>query len=169
MKNVISIFCLTVFILSACASVSTSKSADSESYKEDLGKYRPSYAAAIDTLGEESSEQTREYENVTPTQDVTDQLNSVLDGTDELKKDVDKVDGFTIQIYVGKDTDEARKIRGMALSMLPDELVELYYDEPSFKVKVGQYFTRSEARNTYAKLRSKFPTALIIPDKIPVP
>lgn len=169
MKQNIFLFTLVVLLSSACASVNTSKSADSESYKEDLSVHRESFASAADTTGNDTAELTRDYSNTVPSNDITAQLNQVLDGTDELNKDVTKVDGFTIQIYVGKDTDEARKIKGKALAMLPEEYVELFYDEPSFKVKVGQYFTRTEARGTYAKLHAKFPTALIIPDKIPIP
>ena len=169
MKQRIFLFTLIVLTASACASVSTSKSADSESYKEDLSVHREDYVSAADTTGNDKAELTKDYSNIEPSRDITAQLNDVLVGSDELKKDVTQVDGFTIQIYVGKDTDEARKIKGKALAMLPDEFVELYYDEPSFKVKVGQYFTRSEARGTYSKLQSRFPTALIVPDKIPIP
>ena len=131
--------------------------------------HRTKYTTAPDTTSANKADLTRDYSEITPENDVTRELNTILDGTDELRKDINTVDGFTIQVYAGNDTDEARKAKGMALAILPDEYVNLFYDEPSFKVKVGQYFTRSEARENYPKLKQKFPTALIIPDKIPIP
>ncbi|MEJ2004321.1 MAG: SPOR domain-containing protein, partial [Cyclobacteriaceae bacterium] len=82
---------------------------------------------------------------------------------------VDFVDGYTIQIYTGSSSDDARKLRGKAISLMDDDDVELFYDEPNFKVKVGQYFSRLEAQGDYGKLKEEFPMAIIIPDKIPVP
>ncbi len=131
--------------------------------------HRTKYAASPDTTKANKADLTKDYSEITPENDVTGELNAILDGTDELRKDIETVDGFTIQVYVGSDADEARKAKGMALAIVPDEYVNLFYDEPSFKVKVGKYFTRSEARDYYPKLKQKFPTALIIPDKIPVP
>lgn len=169
MKRTLTYFTLLTILLSACASVKTNKSADAETYREDLSPHRISYTVESDTTGTDSAGLTEDYSEIEPDNDVTSQLNSVLAGSDELRQDIEEVDGFTIQIYVGGDTDEARKAKGQALAMFPDESVELFYDEPSFKVKVGQFYTRNEARSTYTKLQNKFPNALIIPDRIPIP
>ncbi|MCA6074369.1 hypothetical protein [Fulvivirga sedimenti] len=154
--------------LASCASLSTSKPSDDEVYREDLAVHRPTYEVPADTVGSERVIQA-DYGAITPSNDITDQLDAVLESSDQYKAETKFVDGYTIQIYTGSSSDEARIIRGKAISLLPDQEVELFYDEPSFKVKVGQYFSRLEAQHDYANLKGKFPTAIIIPDKIPIP
>ncbi len=161
-------FLSVVAILASCASLSTSKPSDDEVYKEDLTAQRPTYAVPDDTVGSDLVAKA-DYSAITPTADITDRLDAVLESSDTYKAETKFVDGFTIQIYTGSSSDEARIIRGKALSLMPDEDVELFYDEPSFKVKVGQYFSRLEAQRDFANLKGKFPMAIIIPDKIPIP
>ncbi len=155
-------------MFSSCASLNTSGAADDEVYREDLSVHRDRYSIPEDTVGSERLI-IGDYSNVTPTQDVTAALNDVLDATDANRSDIEFVDGYTIQIYTGSSSDDARKLRGKAISLMDDENVELYYDEPNFKVKVGQYYSRLEAQQDYTKLREEFPMAIVIPDKIPVP
>lgn len=155
-------------LISACSSLQTTRTTDDEVYREDLSAIRPTYAIPDDTVGSQFLNKV-DYSEVTPTHDVTRQLNDVLDAGDEYKSGEQFVDGYTIQIYTGSSSDEARILRGKALAMMPDAEVELFYDEPSFKVKVGQYYSRLEAQQDFANLKAKFPMAIIIPDKIPIP
>jgi len=159
---------LSVGLISSCASLKTSSASDDEVYREDLSVHRDSYNMPEDTVGTERLA-IRDYSTVTPTNDVTRSLNGVLDASDDFRNEVEFVDGYTIQIYTGNSSDDARKLRGKAISMMEREDVELFYDEPNFKVKVGQYYSRLEAQNDYSRLRKEFPMAIIIPDKIPVP
>jgi hypothetical protein len=155
-------------LFSSCASLKTSGAADDEIYREDLSVHRDRYSVPEDTVGTERLV-LEDYSNVTPTEDITMSLNDVLDASDAYKTDVEFVDGYTIQIYTGSSSDDARKLRGKAISLMDDENVELYYDEPNFKVKVGQYYSRLEAQKDYTRLKEEFPMAIVIPDKIPVP
>jgi hypothetical protein len=103
-----------------------------------------------------------------PFNDVTKKVNSVLDKSDDFRKNVNSVDGFAIQVYTGTNSEEARKIRGKVISLLPDTPVRLFYDEPNFKVKAGRFFNRIEAQEYFSIVKEEFPTAIIIPDKIPI-
>ena len=161
-------FLILSVVAFSCASLSTTKTSDSEAYREDLGVHRPGYKVPEDTVGS-NIVLKEDYSKITPSADVTGKLNDILEAEDQLKANVEFVDGYTIQIYTGNSSDEARIIRGKAISAMPDANVELYYDEPSFKVKVGQYYSRLEAQKDFSMLQSKFPMAIIIPDKIPVP
>lgn len=152
---------------SACQSSQSSKSGSSETYTEDLSIVRAEYVMPEDTVTT-VSEETVTATNVEPSNDVTMRLNSVLDKSDELRQDINTVDGFTIQVYSGTNSEEARKIRGKVLSILPDENAQLNYDEPNFKVKVGRYFSRIEAQQNFSLIQKEFPTSIIIPERIPI-
>lgn len=152
---------------SACQSSQSSKSGSSETYTEDLSIVRAEYVMPEDTVTT-VSEETVTATNIEPSNDVTMRLNSVLDKSDELRQDINTVDGFTIQVYSGTNSEEARKIRGKVLSILPDENAQLNYDEPNFKVKVGRYFSRIEAQQNFSLIQKEFPTSIIIPERIPI-
>jgi hypothetical protein len=157
-----------VGIMSACASLKTSSATDDEVYREDLSMHRETFSIPEDTVGSERLA-VKEFSYVDPSSDVTSALNDVLDASDAHNKEVEFVDGYTIQVYTGSSSDEARKLRGKAISLMPDTDVELFYDEPNFKVKVGQYYSRLEAQKDFSNLSKEFPMAIIIPDKIPIP
>ena len=157
-----------VVVMSACQVTQSVRSADKEMYSEDLAKVRPEYQMPEDTLRSESVNTSTESPVVVPSADDTYRLNDVLDRTDAFRKNINAIDGYTIQVYSGTDREGARKIRGQLISMLPDEEAELYYDEPNFKVKVGAYYTRLEAQKSFSLVHEEFPSAIIIPVKIPI-
>lgn len=161
------IYCLIgSWIMFGCSSTTTPTSSDTERYKEDLSVLRPNYEkpeAHEDTLATGAEE---DYSNITPKYHVTKELNSILDSINVLKRDVRYIDGFTIQVYSGTNSEEARLTRGKVFSLIPEADPILKFDEPNFKVKVGKFYSRIEAQKTYAKLRADFPKAIIIPERI---
>ncbi len=157
-----------VMATSACQTVQSTRSVDKELYTEDLSTVRPEYVMPEDTIRNENTTSSTTAPLVIPSNDVTYQVNNVLDETDSFRKNVNAIDGFTIQVYSGTDSENARKIRGKLISMLPDEKPELFYDEPNFKVKVGSFFTRIEAQKSFSIVREEFPAAIIIPERIPI-
>ena len=66
----------------------------------------------------------------------------------------------------GTSSEEAKISKGKVYSILSDEKPVLKYEEPSFKVKVGKFYSRLEAQKTFAQLKRKFPNAIIIPERI---
>ncbi len=154
--------------ISACQVSQSVRSADKEMYTEDLAKVRPDYVMPEDTLNTDPVDNNQADPAVIPSADVTYRINDVLDKTDDFRKNVNAIDGFTIQVYSGTDRENARKIRGKVISMLPDEDARLSYDEPNFKVRVGAYFTRLEAQKSITIVREEFPNAIIIPERIPI-
>lgn len=152
-------------VLFGCSKSTVPASSDNERYKEDLSALRPHYEKPElpkDTVAVEAED----YSHITPSGHVTKELNAVLDSIDMLKKDVRFIDGFTIQVYSGTNSEEARLSRGKVYSILPDSNPILKFEEPNFKVKVGKYYSRIEAQKAYAQLKKKFPNAIIIPERI---
>lgn len=164
-----SIFMLSVVVAGTACQVSQNvRSADRERYAEDLSKVRPEYVMPEDTIANEPEQGGPQTPAVVPSADDTYKINDVLDRTDDFRKNVNAIDGFTIQVYSGTDRENARKIRGKLISMLPDEEASLYYDEPNFKVKVGAFYTRLEAQKSFQMVSKEFPNAIIIPERIPI-
>ncbi|MEQ8924862.1 MAG: SPOR domain-containing protein [Fulvivirga sp.] len=150
----------------ACSPTTTTSTSSIETYNEDLSVHRPKFDALDESKEVKSSTKEVEISYPEPTNDVTKNLNAVLDSINRLKANIKYVDGFTVQVYSGTSSEEAKIARGKVYSILSDASPSLKYDEPNFKVKVGKYYSRLEAQKTYAQLKRKFPNSIIIPEKI---
>lgn len=160
-------YCLVALVaLYSCSPSTVTQTSKTESYSEDLSVYRPKFEVKESTDNEQKVETVEEIKYPEPTFDVTKQVDAVLDSIDMLKANVNFVDGFTIQVYSGTSSEEAKISKGKVYSILSDEKPVLKYEEPSFKVKVGKFYSRLEAQKTFAQLKRKFPNAIIIPERI---
>lgn len=150
----------------ACSPSTTTTTSSVEVYSEDLSIHRPKYVLPETKTDIQVSEEKTDVIYPEPQFDVTTQVNSVLDSIVKLRSDIKYVDGFTIQVYSGTNSDEAKLARGKVYSVLPESSPTLKYDEPNFKVKVGTFYSRLEAQKSYAQLKQKFSSAIIIPERI---
>ncbi len=143
-----------------------SKTSSVEAYSEDLSVHRPKFESVDTEKDNNSEQQDSDVQYPDPQYDVTETLNNVLDSIDRIKANVTYVDGYTIQVYSGTNSEEAKIARGKVYTILDNASPSLKYDEPNFKVKVGRFYTRIEAQETYTQLKSKFPKSIIIPQRI---
>jgi hypothetical protein len=51
---------------------------------------------------------------------------------------------------------------------IPDLTANLEYQQPKFRVTIGKYYTRLEAYQDLTRVRSGFPSAILIPEKIAI-
>lgn len=77
--------------------------------------------------------------------------------------------GFRIQIYADTDRKGAQEIRTRFLQLYPETEAYLTYQQPYFKVRIGDFRTRIEAYAMYKDLLQHFDKVLIVPDKINLP
>jgi len=77
--------------------------------------------------------------------------------------------GFTIQVYSGRSREAANRAKNAVYDILLDEKATVSYDQPMFRVKVGQYYTRLEAEKSFNLLRERFSQALVLPQRISLP
>ena len=54
------------------------------------------------------------------------------------------------------------------ISDASDLTAELEYNQPKFRVRVGNYFSRLEAQKDLIRLKRPFPNAILVPEKIMV-
>ena len=170
-------------ILSACASTSgtTASSSNSDNNKtntakdeaknegEDLSKYRPKFtppkATAPATTGENPF---TPLPGTTPTNHVNERVTALLDTMAIMNKSVRFAKGYRILAYTGTERKAAMDMRNTIVSRLPDEQVYAQYKQPTWRVKVGDFFNRLEANQALLRIKDITPNAMIVEDQINV-
>lgn len=146
----------------------------STGYQEDISNFRDEYRV---DLGQsvnanpdlESIEYVGQTEKVLPENDITPQINALLDSMTVRNQGIRYVQGYTIQVYNGTSREEAKWSEKRIYQIYDGAEPVIKYVQPNFKVKVGQYTDRLEAQQLFMKLKKDFPNAMIIPDKIAIP
>ncbi|MCQ2959008.1 MAG: SPOR domain-containing protein [Bacteroidales bacterium] len=83
-----------------------------------------------------------------------------------------KIAGWRVQIYNSSGTNsrtEAQNARKLFLSKYPDVGAYLIYQPPFFKIRVGDFRSKSEAYCFYKQLLPDFPVSYLISDQINYP
>jgi hypothetical protein len=96
-------------------------------------------------------------------------LDSLVERNIEANKSANGIQGYRVQIFFGSERKAAQDAKTKFLQMMPDEEVYLIYQQPYFKVRVGDYRTKLEAEAVYRKVLPDFEKVFIIPDKINLP
>lgn len=83
------------------------------------------------------------------------------------------MDGYRIQIYSSSNRnarEESSKTRAEFINKFPDIISYPMYSEPGyFKVRVGDFRTKTEATKLFLTISRVFPDAYIVPDIINFP
>jgi hypothetical protein len=75
-------------------------------------------------------------------------------------------DGYRIKIHFGVDRDASESVKTKFSEKFPDLITYREYQQPNWVVLVGDYKTKLEAFATLKKVRSEFPNAFIVKDRI---
>lgn len=70
--------------------------------------------------------------------------------------------GYRIQLYNGLET-KARSIQDRFRLQYPNVHTKIRYEQPDWKIQVGDYRTRLEADRALNEIRTKFNGAIVIP------
>ncbi len=88
-------------------------------------------------------------------------------------KKLNGVEGFRIQIYSSSTRnarEESGKIRALFINKFPDIVSYASFSEPGYyKVRVGDFRTKTEATKFLLRIRREFPDAYFVPDIINFP
>lgn len=82
------------------------------------------------------------------------------------KKNEGKIPGYRIQIHFGSERDKAKDIKSQFLSKYPGVLAFEEYEQPHFKIRVGNFSTKLEAYKFMKEISLDFPNAFIVQDDI---
>lgn len=82
---------------------------------------------------------------------------------------VGEINGYRIQIaaYSGVNSkSQAENAKNSFNNLFPYTRAYLIYNEPYFKVRVGNYYSRLQAYKDLEAIKLTYPSAYIVPDKI---
>lgn len=83
-----------------------------------------------------------------------------------------KFSGWRIQIYSSSGTTsraEAQSVRKAFLTKYPDVNAYLIYQPPFFKIRVGDFRTKSEAYSFYKQILPEYPISYLLTDQVNYP
>ncbi|GAB3552974.1 SPOR domain-containing protein [Spirosoma fluminis] len=180
---------LVASLLVGCATsrpAATSRSSvDYNSYNEDLASVRPVYGttkpATSSTPARPSTPVPSAPATVTPRKTeprkttgpvealhVNRRLDLVLDTIATKNRSIRYAPGFRIQIYVGNQRQEADAAKLLIYQNYPELSPYLSYNQPTYKLKVGDFMRRMDAERYYASIRRLITSAQLQPDKVDV-
>jgi septal ring-binding cell division protein DamX len=143
--------------------------ASDKPYFESLSEVRPRVTVPPDTASSTSTTvSVIDAQPVSFTKTVNEKVDVVLDSIDRFNLTRRSVDGYTIQIYSGQNREEAMNTKKKMTTDLPELTANLQYQQPKFRVTVGKYYSKLEAYQDLSTLRSIFPAAILVPEKIAI-
>jgi hypothetical protein len=77
--------------------------------------------------------------------------------------------GYRIQIYFGGVRQKASEVKLDFNDRYPDIPAYLSYQQPNFKVRIGDYRNRFEAQRFLKNIEGLYPTSFIVPDDVKLP
>jgi len=153
-------------VLQFCApSVSTTVSSG---YQEDISGYRIEYPQPTFEVADTQAEipEPSGAVSIEPTGHIKAELDSVVKIIADSRKDIQFINGFSIQLYSGNSRDRASEARRKAIDTIEEFKPSMVYEQPNYKVRIGKYFSRLEANKDYTTIKSILPQAVLVPSKI---
>ncbi len=99
-------------------------------------------------------------------------INALLKRHIEINNHLEGTSGYRIEIFfssgIGSRSD-ALKVKTEFLKQFPDETAYMSFQTPNFKIRVGDFRTKSEALNLKEKISKNYPNAFIVSDIIQFP
>lgn len=79
-----------------------------------------------------------------------------------------KQEGYRIQIYSGNKRQPAREVKSKYVSLHLKAKAHELYQQPYFKIRVGDFKTKLEAIKFEKELNTHFPNCFIVKDEIDI-
>lgn len=179
-------FIVVLLILTGCASnrpVASSRAVvDYNSYNENLSSMRPVYGVvstsvpatnrptapvnkpATTSRPPETRKSTAQIEAL----HINRRLDLVLDTIATQNRLIRYAPGYRIQVYVGSQRQEVDAAKLLISQNFPDLNPYLSYNQPTYKLKVGDFMRRIDAERYYASIRRLITSAQLQPDKVDI-
>lgn len=173
---------ITVLAMGGCASSrpSGSTTVDYNAYDEDLSATRPVYGASA-TPGRSPATTTRpaapaaarkpdtgKSTAVAEIQPVNRRLDAVLDTIAAKNRSVRYAPGFRVQVYVGNKRQEVDETKLLLSQNFPELSPYLSYNQPTYKLKVGDFMRRIDAERYFTSIKQLIPSAQMQADKVDI-
>ncbi len=99
-------------------------------------------------------------------------LQKLVDKHKYLNDKINGIPGFRIQIFSESGTNsknKADKVKEDFAAKFSDQQVYLLFQEPNYKVRIGDFRTQLDALGYLHKIQQAYPSAFIVSDKINFP
>jgi hypothetical protein len=96
------------------------------------------------------------------------QVTELTDVYRTFNKKNDLTEGYRIQISFSNDRKEAYDNKSKLYKDLPNEKCYVEYEEPYYKLRIGDYATRLEAYDKLRSVISKYPGAFVVRAKVKI-
>ncbi len=128
----------------------------------DTKKYRPTFPAAPEGGSEPMAPPA-------PTNHVGPQVTLLMDSVAQVNRNIKYAAGYRILAYTGIERKVAMDLRNNIVRRLPEEKDYLTYKQPTYVLKIGDFFTRVEAQAALNKIQDLLPNALLVQETINIP
>ena len=172
MKTAFSV--LLVLIIFACGKkivpVAEKKSEVSTAYSEDLTEFRVGHNEIVESEASNNKSSVGETPPPITTQplNVNAKIDAILEQKAAKNKAIKYANGFRIQIYVGSERKLVDEAKVYIYQTYPNFSPYLTFNLPIYKLKVGDFLTKTDAERVLSQLKGQFPDAIIIPERIDV-
>ena len=150
----------------ACRAPRQTNTTPAYAFKDDLSPYRPTPPAVADPATAPSAEVG---ERVAPTHQVNRQVDALMEEVHARNAGIRYAQGYRVQIYTGAGRNEAAQAKERAYQVFPALNVYTTYQQPTFRVKTGDFLDRLEAQQALARLKATFPSALLVSEQVNLP
>jgi hypothetical protein len=136
-----------------------------------LSIYRPKFKSANETDTQASDSQPVQSSKSAISDSplhVNKKLDAILDTIAMRNKAVKFTNGFRIQIYVGNDRKAADDAKIYTYQKYPEIFPYLSFQQPIYKVKIGDFLNRMDAERYYSDIKDLYPFAMILPDRVEI-
>lgn len=166
MRIAVIIFISLAVVMSRCAPTKTSSSTE-DVYEEDISYLRAEEKVQYtETDASNPAAEKLKYADVAPQYDLKTELDSVIKIIKASREDIEFLNGFTVQLYIGPSRDAANEMKEKIYEYSEAYEPEISYIQPNFRVKIGKFFDRLEANKVYVDLKKEFPSAIVVPERI---
>ncbi len=77
--------------------------------------------------------------------------------------------GYRVQIHYGNNRTRATEIKAEFILTHPDIPTYLIYQQPNFKVRLGDFKTRIQAQELLDNITADYPASFIVRDEVKLP
>ncbi len=98
-----------------------------------------------------------------------ERVNDLIKKQKEINAQKQTIPGYRIQVYFGSNRPKAMEVKIDFSGKHPETQSYLTYQQPNFKVRVGDFRTRLEAQKFLKDIQGHYVTSFIVPDDIRLP
>lgn len=95
-------------------------------------------------------------------------LNFILSAHLDKNKNCDLGEGYRIQIMNSSSREEVYSKKAEVYSSFSDFKAYIVYDQPYYKLRIGDFVSKMEARKYLDEIIAVFPTAFLVKDEIKI-